>query len=186
MVGKMKKIVVWLSTSSRVSSLQVSNQMHLWYSLPISTCWWWEVTSARGRRKESTQGAVATTEGNKESKVVYLKTQIQWILFHGKMENWDWTLRQAHTMKFLGCVRHETKVRERKGESGRNYPKRWTSWAKSLRAAVLRNNHLRKPHDKQVVPAKWRGIWPGNMHNVWARETQAQMKWRYWPRLGKV
>ena len=37
----------------------------------------------------------------------------------------------------------------------RHYPKRWTSWAKSFLARlVLRNNHLRKPHDKQIVPAK--------------------------------
>ena len=26
--------------------------MHLWHSLLISTCWWWEVTSARGREKK--------------------------------------------------------------------------------------------------------------------------------------
>ena len=48
----MKKIVVWLSASSRVSWLQVWKQMHVWHSLPISTCWWWEVTSARGREKK--------------------------------------------------------------------------------------------------------------------------------------
>ena len=40
MVGKMKNIVVWLSTSSRVSWLQVWKQMHSWLSLPMSTSWW--------------------------------------------------------------------------------------------------------------------------------------------------
>ena len=52
MDGKMKKIVMRFSTSSRMSWLQVWKQMHLWLSLPISTCWWWEVTSARGREKK--------------------------------------------------------------------------------------------------------------------------------------
>ena len=51
-VGKMKKVVVWLSASSRVSWLQVWKQMRLWHAFPISTCWWWEVTSARGREKK--------------------------------------------------------------------------------------------------------------------------------------
>ena len=30
----------------------------------------------------------------KKSKVVCLKTQIQWIFFYGKLKNWDWTLRR--------------------------------------------------------------------------------------------
>ena len=36
--GKMKKIVVRLSTSFRVSWVQVWKQMHSWLSWPISTC----------------------------------------------------------------------------------------------------------------------------------------------------
>ena len=36
--GKMQMFVVRLSTSSRVSWLQVWKQMHSWLSLPISTC----------------------------------------------------------------------------------------------------------------------------------------------------
>ena len=39
-VGKMKNIVAWLSTSSRVSWLQVWKQMHSLLSLPMSTSWW--------------------------------------------------------------------------------------------------------------------------------------------------
>ena len=38
--GKMKKLVVLLSTSSRVSWLQVWKQMHSWLSLPLSRSWW--------------------------------------------------------------------------------------------------------------------------------------------------
>ena len=48
--------------------------------------------SARSR-KEGNQGAVAILR-EERSKVVYLKTQIQWILFYGKLENADWTLRR--------------------------------------------------------------------------------------------
>ena len=92
MAGKMKKIVVWLSASSRVSWLQVWKQMRLWHAFPISTCWWWEVTSARGREKKVLKEQLLFW-GKKESKVVYLKTQIQWILFYGKLEKWNWTLR---------------------------------------------------------------------------------------------
>ena len=39
----------------------------------------------------------------------------------------------GHTMKFSGCTWYKTKIREKKA-IWRHYPKRWTSWAKSLRA----------------------------------------------------
>ena len=54
MVGKMKKIVVWFSKSSRMSWLQVWKQKHLWLSLLISTCWRWKETQ-REFEKEGTQ-----------------------------------------------------------------------------------------------------------------------------------
>ena len=57
--GKMKKTVVWLSTSSRVSWLQVWKQMPSWPSLPISTCWMVRRNPARGRKVGGTQGSVA-------------------------------------------------------------------------------------------------------------------------------
>ena len=46
-----------------------------------------------GSRKEGTQGTCA----------MYLKTQIQWFLFYGKLKNWDWTLRRD-TPEFSGCT----------------------------------------------------------------------------------
>ena len=48
---------------------------------------------ARGR-EEGTQGAVAILRREKRSKVSYLKTQIQWILFYENVKNCDWTLRR--------------------------------------------------------------------------------------------
>ena len=51
-------------------------------------------------------------------------------------ESWQTRLNASagHTMKFLGCTWYETKIREGKRAIWRHYPKRRTSWAKSLRA----------------------------------------------------
>ena len=51
-VGKMKNIVAWLSTSSRVSWLQVWKQMHSLLSLLMSTSWWWEEQPQREVEKK--------------------------------------------------------------------------------------------------------------------------------------
>ena len=67
--------------------------MLLWHSLPISTCRWWEVISARGREKKILKVQLLFW-GKEESKVVYLRTQIQWNLFCEKLENWDWPLQR--------------------------------------------------------------------------------------------
>ena len=77
------------------------------------------------------------SERKKTSKVVYLKTHIIWILFHGKLKSWDWTLRRGTPWKFLVCTWNKNWIRERKKAIWRHYPKKvnqWTSWAKSLRA----------------------------------------------------
>ena len=128
----MEKIVAWLSTSSRVSWLQVWKQMHSWLSLPISTCWRWEATSARGREKKVLKDELPFW-GKKESKVVYLKTQIQWIQFYGKLKNWDWTLRRDTTWNSQDAPGTRSNSGKKKA-IWRHYPKRWTSWAISLRA----------------------------------------------------
>ena len=44
--------VLRLKPSSRMSWLQVWKQMHSWLSLLKTTCWCWEVNSARGREKK--------------------------------------------------------------------------------------------------------------------------------------
>ena len=56
--------------------------------------------------------------GKKRSKVVYLKTQIQWILFFRKAREIGLNASAGHTMKFSGCTWYETKNSERKGQSG--------------------------------------------------------------------
>ena len=136
-------------------------------------------------------------EGNKEeSKVVYLKTQIQWILFHGKLENWDWTLRQDTPWNSWDASGTKQKFGKEKGNL-EELSKKMNLMSEILARPVLRNNHLRKPHDKQVVPAKWRGIWRESMHNAEQGRLKLRWKgilrgedsgtlWRYWPWLGKV
>ena len=47
-------------------------------------------TSARGRKLKDQ----LRFRKKKPSKVGNLKTQIQWILFYGKLKYWDWTLRR--------------------------------------------------------------------------------------------
>ena len=138
MVDKMKKdrhVILGIIPCVAVTSLET---MHLWHSLPKSTCWWWEVTSARGREKKVLKEQLLFW-GKKESKVVYLETQIQWILFYGKLENEIERFGGTHPeILRMHLVRIE--FRERKGQSGGIIPKRWTSWAKSLRAQFWRNN----------------------------------------------
>ena len=76
---------------------------------------------------------------------MYLKTRRHRILFYGKLENWDWTLRRDTPEIF----------QEGKKKGNPEAPsEKATLISKILARPVLRNNHLRKPHDKQVVPAK--------------------------------
>ena len=115
--GKMKNIVVWLSTSSRVSWLQVWKQMHSWLSLPISTCWWWEETQREVEIRRFSRISCFSEKKKKTSKIVYLKAQIQWILFCGKLKNWDWMLRRD-TPEILRMHLVRNWIRERERQSG--------------------------------------------------------------------
>ena len=75
------------------------------------------------------------------SKVVYLKIQIQRSLFCGKLGKRDWTLRRV-TSSNSG----------KKSAISRRYPKRWTSWAKSLRAEVWGKNTWRNLTTRRARP----------------------------------
>ena len=130
----------------------------------------------------------------KTSKVVYLKTQIQRILFHGKWKNWDWTLRRDtpwNSWDASGTNQNSGKKRA----IWTNYPKRRTSWAKSLRAQFWGTNTW-----GNLTTSRW---WQQSSvefveKNVqcWAGEIWAQIKsilcgedpetiWRYWPWIEK-
>ena len=132
LVGKMKKIVAWLSTSSRVSWLQVWNQMHSWLSLPITTCWMVRgKTSARSKRRKYSRIS-CYSEGKKVQGCVSQKSD-PWIIFFGKLKNWDWTLRRDTPWNSQDAP--GTRLNSGKKKAiWRHYPKKWNSWAKSLRA----------------------------------------------------
>ena len=121
-VGKMKNIVVWLSTSSRVSRLQVWKQMHSWLSLPFSTSLWWE-------------------HPQREVEKTVLKDQL--LFLKKKKDPMNSVLRKAEELGLNASAGHtwnsqdaaDTKLNSGKKKAiWRDYPKRWTSWAKSLRA----------------------------------------------------
>ena len=129
----MKKIVVWLSASSRVSWLQVWKQMHVWHSLPISTCWWWEVTSARGRERKVPKEQLLFWGGKKVHGCVSQNSDPMNSVLR-KAGEFGLNASTGHTMKFWRCTWYKITIRESKRTIWRHYPKRWTSWAKSLRA----------------------------------------------------
>ena len=152
MEDKMKKIVVCLSTSSRVSWLQVWKQMHSWLSLPISTYWWDEKTQREFERRRYSRISCCS-EREKTSRVVYLKTKNHWILFYGKLKNWNWTLgrdRPGNSQDALG-----TKLNSGKKRTIWSYfPKKVNFMSEILARPVWRNSHLRKLHDKYIVSVK--------------------------------
>ena len=128
--------------SSRVSWLQVWKQMHLWHSLPISTCRWWEVTPARSREKKVFKEQLPFW-GEKESKVVYLGTH---------SDTMNSTLRKPRELGLNASAGHTMKFLDAVGAKQNSVKKR--------------DEHLRKPHEKKIVTAKQRGIWPEKMHNA--------------------
>ena len=135
--GKMKNIVVWWKTSSHVSWLQVWKQMHSWLSLPISTCWRWKETQ-RGVERRKYSKICCNSERKKTSKVVYVKTQIQWILFYGKLKNWDWTLRQDTSKNSQDAL--GTKLNSGKEKGNLELSKKVNLMSEILARQVLRRN----------------------------------------------
>ena len=113
---EMKKIVMWLSTSSRVSWLQVPKQMHLWPSLPISTWWRWKETSVRVRKEEGTQGAVAIMRKKKRPRLCIWRLRSNEFF---STESWRIGIERfgGTHHEILGMHLVRIKIRERKGQS---------------------------------------------------------------------
>ena len=92
---------------------------------------------AKKWKRESTQGAGAILK--EKGPRLYLKTQIQKVY---SAESW------ANEFERFGGTRHkilrmtwyEIQIRERKGPFPGEYPIKWPSWAKSLRAQVWGKN----------------------------------------------
>ena len=111
---------------------------------------------AKKWKKESTQGAGAILK--EKGPRLYLKTQIQKVY---SAESW------ANEFERFGGTHHKNSQDdlERKTNPGkkraisREYPKRWPSWAKSLRAQVWAKNTCGNLTTRRVTPAKQHGIW---------------------------
>ena len=129
----MKKIVVWLSASSRVSWLQV------WKTdACVAFVAYFDMLMVRSNlsarsRKEGTQGAVAILRGKKVHGCVSQNSDPMNSVLRKAVE-FGLNASAGHTMKFWRCTWYKITIRESKRTIWRHYPKRWTSWAKSLRA----------------------------------------------------
>ena len=64
----------------------------------------------------------------------------------------------GHTMKFSGCTWYKIEFGKEKGNL-EALSKKVNLMIEILARPVSKNNNLRKLHDKQVVPARQRGIW---------------------------
>ena len=117
----------------RMSWSQVWKQMHLWPSLLISTCWCWAKTQREVETRRYSRSSWFSEEWKKSPRLRISKLRSNEVY---SPESWQTRLNASagHTMKFLGCTWYETKIREGKRAIWRHYPKRRTSWAKSLRA----------------------------------------------------
>ena len=130
MMGKMKKIVAWLPTSSRVSWLQVWKQMHSWLLFLYR--------HAEGEKQP-------------QREVEKRRYSDKWLLWGKKdprlcisrlrsnefysTESWRIGIERFRTHhEILRMHLVQDWIRERKKQSGGIIQKGWTSWAKSLRA----------------------------------------------------
>ena len=127
--GGMKNIVVRLSTSSRASWSQVWKQMHSWLSLPIS---WWEETQREVEKKVP-----------KDQLLFWMKEKNVQGCVSQNSDPMNSILRKVGELGLNASARHIWNSQDASGtkqNSGkkkaiwRHYPKRRTSWAKSLRA----------------------------------------------------
>ena len=142
MMSQMKKIVAWLSTSSRVSWLQVWKQMHSWLSLPMSTCWRWEATSARGREKKVLKDKLLFW-GKKSPRLCISRLRSNEFY---STESWRIGIER------FGGTHHEIprthlaqdRIRERKKANLEALSKKANLMSEILARPVRRNNHLRK------------------------------------------
>ena len=71
--------------------------MQLWQASPISTRWCWGDAQQKVEKRGYSRISCYSWSTIKSKLFVYLKIQIRRSLIHGKLENWDWTLRRTHS-----------------------------------------------------------------------------------------
>ena len=69
----------------------------------------------------------------------------------------------GHNIKFSGCIWYESKFGKRERQFG-GIIQKGKPHERNPSAPGFEEQHLRKPHDKQIVTAKSLGIWRKNAH----------------------
>ena len=148
--------------------------MRLWHSLPISTCWWWEVTSARGREKnvlmeqllfwgeKNVQGCVSQNSDPMNS-------------FLRKVEELGLNASAGHTWNSQDAPGAKLNSGKKRA-IWRNYPKKVNLTSEILARPSLRNSTwwnfmISRLWQQNSVEFGEKNV------QCWARETYAQMKW---------
>ena len=85
-----------------------------------------------------------------------------------KAWRWDWKLRRD-TPESLRMHLVQNWIWE-ENRNLKELSKKVNFMSETLARLVLRNEHLRKPHDKQNVKARWRGIWREKCTNLSKRD----------------
>ena len=155
MVGKMKNNVVWLSTSSSVSWLQVWKQMHLWLSLPISTCWRLQKHSASSKKKKVLKEPVAVLR-RKNVQGCVSQDSDPMNSFPRNVAEMGLIASAGHTRKFSGCTWYRTEFGKEKGQSGGIIQKgevlRRNTWGNLTTRGIWRENM--QAQSRRQLPVK--------------------------------
>ena len=133
--------------------------MHSWLSLPVSTCWMVRSNFSSRSRRESTQGAVAILRRKKGPRLCISKLRSNEFY---STESWRNGIERfgGTQLKFSGCTWYEIEKKLGKEEGNLEaLSEKVNLMSEILAHPILRNKHLRKPHNKQIVPAKQHGIW---------------------------
>ena len=151
----MQKIVVWLSTPSRMSLLPVWKRMHPWPSLPISTCWRWGETKQKVEKIGYSKNSFAILKEN---------NRVQGCVSHNSDPKKS-ILWRIEIERFGGT--HHKILRTHLVPNSKSGKKRAISWSYSkngdfvsaiLARLSLRIEHLRRLQDMKIVPAKQHGM----------------------------
>ena len=108
-------------------------------------------------KKESTQGAVAILKEKKVQGCASQNSDPKKSIMR-KAGQKRLSASAGHTIKFSGRTWYQIQMRERKRTIPGRYPKRWTSWAKSLRAQVWGKNTWGNLKTRRVCPQSSMGF----------------------------
>ena len=85
---------------------------------------------------------------------MFLKIQIHWIPFYGKLKNWDSNASTGHTWNSCDASGYKNEFGKEEDDLEECIQKTWTSWAKFLRAQFGGTTTWGNHTDKQIVISK--------------------------------